>query len=95
MMNICNSANISVIIAKYVATLLVRNKIKNKDKINVNATSNTRKLKSLIVNGLANVLITIMKLIINNNAKIIILMVNLLKLVFISLYQKTRLYVKQ
>lgn len=55
MMNICKSAKISVIIAQYVATLVVRINKKNKDKTNVNAASMTRKLKLLIVNGLANV----------------------------------------
>jgi hypothetical protein len=77
-MNICKSANISVIIAKYVATLVVRINKKNKDNTNVNATSITRKLKLLIVNGLANVWTTIIKFIINNKLRIIILMVNLL-----------------
>lgn len=54
-MNICKSAKISVIIAQYVATLVVRINKKNKDKTNVNAARMTRKLKLLIVNGLANV----------------------------------------
>lgn len=77
-MNICKSAKISVIIAQYVATLVVRINKKNKDNINVNAASITRKLKLLIVNGLANVWTTIIKFIINNKLRIIILMVNLL-----------------
>lgn len=55
MMNICKRAKISVIMAQYVATLLERINKKNKDNTNVNATSNTRKLKLLIVKGLAKV----------------------------------------
>jgi hypothetical protein len=68
----------SVIIAQYVATLLVRINKKNKDNTKVSVASITRKLKLLIVNGLANVWITIIKFIINNKLRIIILMVNLL-----------------